>query len=66
MDKTKDIFLLFQLSKAGLPHFNIPKLYAITHYLESIQQLGAIKNTDIEYLEQIYKLQKAFYHRTNK
>ena len=51
MDKTKDVFLLFQLSKAGLPHFNIPKLYVITYYLESIQRLGAIGGIDIEYLE---------------
>ena len=36
MDKIKDIFLLFWLSKAGLLYFNILKLYAITHYLESI------------------------------
>ena len=36
MDKIKDVFLLFQLSKAGLLYFNIPKLYTITHYPESI------------------------------
>ncbi|OCK97922.1 uncharacterized protein K441DRAFT_545185, partial [Cenococcum geophilum 1.58] len=37
IDKLKgDVFLLFRLSKAGLLYFNIPKLYAITYYLESI------------------------------
>ena len=56
INKTKDIFLLFQLSKAGLLHFNIPKLHAIIYYLESIQQLGAIRGTDTKYLEQAYKL----------
>ena len=66
MDKTKDVFLPFRPSKAGLPHFNIPKLHAITHYPESIQRLGAIGGTDTEYSEQAHKLQKAFYRRTNK
>jgi hypothetical protein len=36
INKIKDIFLPFQLSKTGLLYFNIPKLYAITHYLKSI------------------------------
>ena len=36
IDKIKDIFLPFQPNKAGLLHFNIPKLYTITYYLESI------------------------------
>jgi hypothetical protein len=36
IDKIKDIFLLFRLSKVGLLHFNIPKLYTITYYLKSI------------------------------
>ena len=51
MDKIKDIFHPFWLSKAGLLYFNIPKLYAITHYLKSIQWLKVIGGTDIEYLE---------------
>jgi hypothetical protein len=51
INKIKDIFLLFQLSKAKLLHFNIPKLYTITYYPESIQRLKAIKSIDIEYLE---------------
>ena len=66
MDKIKDIFLLFQLSKAELLYFNIPKLYTIIYYIKSIQQLKAITGTDIEYLEQVYKLQKEFYCRINK
>ena len=56
MDKIKNVFLPFQLSKVGLLYFNIPKLYTITYYLKSIQQLKTIKGIDIEYLKQAYKL----------
>ena len=66
MDKTKNVFFLFQPSKARLLHFNISKLHAITHYLKSIQWLKAIKGINTKYLKQAHKLQKAFYCKTNK
>ncbi len=36
MDKTKDTFLPYQPDDKNPPNFNIPKLYAISHYLEII------------------------------
>ncbi|KAF2812754.1 uncharacterized protein BDZ99DRAFT_273300 [Mytilinidion resinicola] len=41
-------------------------LIAITHYPESIQRLGAIRQSDTGYGEQAHKKQKEFYRRTNK
>jgi hypothetical protein len=66
MDKTKNVFLPFRPSEQREAHFNIPKLHGITHYPESIQRLGAIRQSDTEYGEQAHKKQKEFYRRTNK
>ena len=40
MDKTKEAFLPYQSDDKNPPNFNIPKLYAISHYLEIICVFG--------------------------
>ena len=54
IDKTKEIFLLYWLDDKNLPNFNIPKLYAISYYLEIIRVFGALMGTTIKYSERAY------------
>ena len=56
MDKTKEVFLLYQLDNKNLPNFNIPKLYAISHYLEIIYIFSALIGTIIKHSERVYIL----------
>ena len=66
MDKTKEAFLLYQPNNKTLPNFNIPKLHAISHYLEIICVFSTLIGTTIEYGERVYIPQKNFYRRLNK
>jgi hypothetical protein len=54
MDKTKEVFLLYRLDDKNLPNFNIPKLYAISHYLEMICVFSALIKTTTEYGKRAY------------
>jgi hypothetical protein len=54
IDKTKEVFLLYQPDDKNLPNFNIPKLHAISYYLEMICVFGALIKTTIEYGERAY------------
>jgi hypothetical protein len=49
IDKTKEVFLLYQPDNKNPPNFNIPKLHAISHYLEIIRVFGTLIGTIIEY-----------------
>ena len=49
MDKTKEAFLPYWLNNKNLPNFNIPKLYAISHYLKIICIFSTLIKTIIEY-----------------
>ena len=54
MDKTKEVFLPYQPDNKTLPNFNIPKLYAISHYLEIIRVFSALIGTIIKYNKRAY------------
>ena len=54
MDKTKEAFLPYQLDDKNPPNFNIPKLYAISHYPKMIRVFGALIKTTIEHSERAY------------
>ena len=56
IDKTKEAFLLYQLDNKNLPNFNIPKLYAISHYLKMICVFNALIGTTIKYSKRAYIL----------
>jgi len=56
MDKTKEVFLLYRPNDKNLPNFNIPKFYAISHYLEIICIFGALIGTIIKYGKRAYIL----------
>lgn len=48
-------------------HFNIPKLHALTHYVDFIRRYGSAQNFDTCYGEAAHKfLLKDFFPRTNK
>ena len=49
IDKTKEAFLLYQPNDKNLPNFNIPKLYAISYYLEIICVFSTLIGTTTEY-----------------
>ena len=49
MDKTKEAFLPYRPNDKNLPNFNIPKLYAISHYLEIIYIFSALIGTTIKH-----------------
>lgn len=51
----------------GKPHFNIPKLHAMTHYVQFIRLYGSAQGYDTSYSEALHKvLVKEFFARTNK
>ncbi len=54
IDKTKEAFLLYWPNNKNLPNFNIPKLYAISHYLEIIYIFNALMGTITEYGKKAY------------
>ena len=54
MDKTKEAFLPYQPDDKNPPNFNIPKLYAISHYLEIIYIFGALMGTTTEHSKRAY------------
>ena len=54
IDKTKETFLLYRPDDKNLPNFNIPKLHAISHYLEIIRIFGALIGTTTEHGERVY------------
>ena len=56
IDKTKEAFLLYQPNDKNPLNFNIPKLYAISYYLEMICVFGALIGTIIEYGERAHIL----------
>jgi hypothetical protein len=66
MDKIKEVFLLYWLDDKNPPNFNIPKLYAISHYPEMICVFSTLIKTTIEYSERVYIPQKNFYWKLNK
>jgi len=49
MDKTKEVFLPYQPDDKNPPDFNIPKLYAISHYPKMICVFGALMGTTTEH-----------------
>ena len=61
MDKTKEVFLLYQPDNKNPPNFNIPKLYTISHYLEIIHVFNTLIGTTIEYNKRAHIPQKNFY-----
>jgi len=53
--------------KDGQPHFNIPKLHSITHFVDQIRLFGSAVGIDSAHFEAAHKyLVKAFFDRTNK
>ena len=69
MNRLKNIFchLCFVNSDINAEHFNLFKLYVMTHYAEHIWQYDTADNVDTEYSETAYKyLMKAFFNQTNK
>ncbi len=53
--------------KDGKPHFNIPKLHSVTHYVDQIRLFGSAVGMDSAHFEAAHKyLVKAFFNRTNK
>ncbi len=56
IDKTKEVFLLYWPDNKNPPNFNIPKLYAISYYLEIICIFCALMGIIIEYGERVYIL----------
>jgi len=66
MDRSKDAFLAFRPDGRSAPHFNIPKLHAVTHYPHFIRQFGSLRQTDTESPEHAHIEQKAFYAMSNK
>jgi hypothetical protein len=61
MDKTKEVFLLYQFNNKNLPNFNIPKLYTISYYLKIICVFSTLIKTTTEYSKRAYIPQKNFY-----
>lgn len=54
-------------SKLCRPIFNYPKFYAISHFVQCIQDYGSAVNYDTTYSKAAHKyLLKAFYNKTNK
>ena len=66
IDKTKEVFLPYQPDDKNLPNFNIPKLYAISHYLEMICVFSTLIKTTIKYSKRAHISQKNFYQKLNK
>jgi len=56
MDKTKEAFLLYWPDNKNPPDFNIPKLHAISHYLEMICVFSALMGTTTEHSKRAYIL----------
>ena len=54
MDKTKEVFLLYQPNDKNPPNFNIPKLHIISHYLEIIRIFSALIGTTTEHGKRAY------------
>jgi len=54
MDKTKEMFLLYQPNDKNPLNFNIPKLYTISHYLKIICVFSALIGITIKYSERAY------------
>ena len=54
INKTKEAFLPYRPDDKNPPNFNIPKLHAISHYLEIIRVFSALMGTIIEYSERVY------------
>ena len=54
IDKTKEMFLPYRPNNKNLPNFNIPKLYAVSYYLEIIYIFGALIGTIIKHGERVY------------
>ena len=54
INKTKEAFLLYQPNNKNPPNFNIPKLYAISHYLKIIYVFSTLIETTIKHSKRAY------------
>ena len=54
MNKTKKAFLPYRPNNKNPPNFNIPKLYAISHYPKMIYIFGALIGTIIKHGKRAY------------
>ena len=69
MDCFKWAFADYQLinKKDGKPHFNIPKLHSVTHYVDQIRLFSSAVRMDSAHFEAAHKyLVKVFFNQTNK
>jgi hypothetical protein len=54
IDKTKEAFLLYQPNNKNPLNFNIPKLYAISHYPEMICVFSTLIKTITEHSKRVH------------
>ncbi|KAF8436088.1 hypothetical protein BGX38DRAFT_1099679, partial [Terfezia claveryi] len=60
--KYKELFLQFRVSKA---HYNFPKMYLISHFVDQIAEYGSLLQFSIDIYEALYKPLKDRYWWSN-